>query len=254
MLIYAPFVRAVIDPDRPVPAGFVNPGKRFDVYRNNVAASLVAALAKTFPVIERMVGTAYFAALALAYVRQTPPRSPILAEYGKGFPAFIEAFSPLASYPYLADMARLELARIAVLHAPDGMVANDIGREADPAALLEASWIVSPAARLLASRYPVATLWERHQADGPQPLEAWPGESLLIFRADGGLVHALLSPGELAFLGALRGHATLGDALFALGDAQLAAEALRFVITLINAGALIAGSQVTGKNSTCEKV
>lgn len=37
--------------------------RRFAVYRNNVAVSLLAALADRFPVIERLIGPDFFAAM-----------------------------------------------------------------------------------------------------------------------------------------------------------------------------------------------
>jgi hypothetical protein len=245
MLIYAPFAGAVMDPEHPVPTDLVDRGNRFDIYRNNVASSLVAALAKSFPVVERMLGEEYFTALALAYVRQSPPTSRILAEYGEGFPAFVEDFTPLADYPYLADMARLELIRIAVMRAADMPSDRDAGGAVDAEALLQMRCLLSPSARLIASQHPIATLWRRHQDDTPQPLEAWPEERLLVFRGNDGLVHAPLFQVEFQFFSNLSNHPTLGDALFALHDKQQAADILRTAINLLNAGALFIPSEPT---------
>ena len=50
--------------------------------------------------------------MAGAFARQSPPRSRLLAHYGEGFAEFIERFEPARLVPYLADMARLELARV----------------------------------------------------------------------------------------------------------------------------------------------
>jgi len=245
MLTFATFARAAIDSEHPLPHSFVNRGNRFDIYRNNVAASLVAALARSFPVVERMVGEEYFAALALAYVRQSPPTSRILADYGDGFPEFVEGFTPLADYPYLADMARLELIRIAVMRAADMPSDRDVGDAVGAEALLQMRCMLSPSARLIASPYPIATLWKRHQDDTPQPLEAWPDERLLIFRGNDGVVHAPLFQVEFQLFSDLSNHETLGDALFALKDKQQAADVLRIAINLLKAGALFIPSEPT---------
>ncbi|MEZ5722575.1 MAG: DNA-binding domain-containing protein [Paracoccaceae bacterium] len=61
-------------------------GKRFDVYRNNVVVSLSEALATGFPVVRKLVGEAFFSAMAGVFVRAHPPRSPVLTMYGEGFP------------------------------------------------------------------------------------------------------------------------------------------------------------------------
>ncbi|MGS0757134.1 HvfC/BufC family peptide modification chaperone, partial [Roseateles sp. GG27B] len=112
------------DPQRPTPSGVrvwngSDPSARLAVYRNNVVSSLVDALAETFPVVEQLVGSEFFRAMAVLFVRQAPPRSRVLAHYGQAFPSFIADFEPAQGLPYLADMARLEVARVAAYHAAD---------------------------------------------------------------------------------------------------------------------------------------
>ena len=118
------FATALLDADRPVPGAVTShtaraPRKRFAVYRNNVIVGLVAALRTQFPATERIVGEDFFAAMARVYVVTEPPRSPILVAYGDGFPGFIASFAPAAELPYLADVARLEVARTRAYHAAD---------------------------------------------------------------------------------------------------------------------------------------
>lgn len=62
--------------------------RRFAVYRNNVTVSLTEALAKRFPVILRLVGEAFFAAMARTYAESHRPASPVLLEWGKAFRTF----------------------------------------------------------------------------------------------------------------------------------------------------------------------
>jgi hypothetical protein len=50
----------------------------------------------------------FFRAMARFYVRETPPRSPLLFEYGHGFPEFIERYQYASRMPWLADVARIE--------------------------------------------------------------------------------------------------------------------------------------------------
>lgn len=78
------FVAALLDPDAPYPAGLTawngsDPTRRFAVYRNNVISSLI----DTFPVTLALVGEAFFRAMAGVLVRQAPPRSVRLADYGE---------------------------------------------------------------------------------------------------------------------------------------------------------------------------
>src|SRR6266542_3456863 len=68
------------------------------------------ALATTFPTVQALVGEDFFRMLARAFVGQSPPNQPVLAEYGAGFPAFIAGHDAARDLPYLADIARLDWA------------------------------------------------------------------------------------------------------------------------------------------------
>lgn len=168
------FASALLDPSLPAPAGLVawngsDPTVRFAVYRNNVVASLVAALTDTFPVVRELVGADFFTAMARLYVAEQPPSSPALAHYGEGFADWVAQFEPAAAVPYLADMARLERARVRAYHAADAPV---LGVEAiaahlaDPAGLPAARLQLHPSVTVLASRWAFVSLWAAHQGQG----------------------------------------------------------------------------------------
>ena len=179
-------IPALLDPEAAVPAGLVDTdgraaGKRFDVYRNNVVVSLSEALAAGFPVIEKLVGPQFFAAMAGVFVRAEPPRSPVLTMYGATFPAFLETFPPVAHLPYLADTARLEYALREAYHAADAApVAPE--RFQDPR-LLEARLTLAPATRLVASRYPVHAIWRANTEPGAPPASGG-AQAVLVTRPD----------------------------------------------------------------------
>jgi hypothetical protein len=168
------FFDALLDADRvdaPCPAGLVSwnhsdPARRFAVYRNNVMVSLIDALADAFPVAQELVGEEFFRAMAKRFVLAHPPRSRILAYYGQEFPAFVEAFAPAASVPYLADVMRLEMLRILAYHAADakviapGEVAAVLAEEAR---LSELRLLLHPSLAVLRSPYAVVSLWGAHQ-------------------------------------------------------------------------------------------
>src|SRR5258707_7002615 len=81
---------------------------RYNVYRNNVTVSLIDALADIYPAVQRITGAEFFRAMARFHVRATPPTSPLLFEYGRDFPAFIEGYEYAQAMPWLADTARIE--------------------------------------------------------------------------------------------------------------------------------------------------
>lgn len=165
------FFAALLDPAQPLPAGLsarngADPATRFAVHRNNVAASLIDALADTFPVTQELVGEAFFRAMARLFVHAEPPRSRVLAFYGQSFPSFVERFPPVASVPYLADVARLEMLRIHAYHAADdaALSAGAIAECLADANRLPALRIgFHPSLGLLRSQYAVVSLWAAHQ-------------------------------------------------------------------------------------------
>ena len=92
---YATFASALLDPAGATPAVVLGPAgkgavKRYNVYRNNVTVSLINALAAVYPAVQRVTGDEFFHAMARFHVRATPPSLPLLFEYGRDFPAFIE--------------------------------------------------------------------------------------------------------------------------------------------------------------------
>src|ERR1700721_3792633 len=64
--------------------------KRYNVYRNNVTVSLIDALAAIFPATQRITGVEFFRAMARFHIRETPPKSPLLFEYGRASPRLME--------------------------------------------------------------------------------------------------------------------------------------------------------------------
>lgn len=158
------FTHALNTPGAAVPDIFLTSSSRFDVYRNNIAVSLSAALAEAFPVVKALVGDAFFAALAQAYVRANRPDSPVMLHYGQDFPDFVDGFEPARSVPYLADVARLERAWLNAYHAADAapIGIGALGAISQPA-LDETCVRVHPSLHLIRSDWPVVSIWRAHQ-------------------------------------------------------------------------------------------
>jgi len=162
---HAEFSAALLDPARPAPAGLSDPAgrpavKRFDIYRNNVTASLTEALEKSFPVLQKLLGEDFYSALAREFMREHPPQTPILSRYGDQMPAFLERFPPVAQLGYLPDVARLEQAIRESYHAADVAPADTSGLATMPAdQLMAQKFAFAPAMRMLRSRWPVYDIW-----------------------------------------------------------------------------------------------
>jgi len=177
--------------------------RRLQVYRNNHLSALREALRAVYPATERLVGEAFFAITADAYVLANPSRSGNIQDYGGAFPLFLESYAPAASLPYLSDVAALEWRRlqtaIAPPHAPmDVEALAQVPKEM----LTELRFHHQPAARALDSRYPILSIWQFCQLPDPEgelDLGAG-GERVLFSRRSEEVEMRLLSPGEYAFL------------------------------------------------------
>src|SRR5258708_27584559 len=88
----------------------LDPAARVGIYRHHAFTTLGDALQTTFPVVCRLVDNRFFAYAAHEYLREHPPHSRCLVEYGADFADFLARFTPCQKLPYLADVARFEWA------------------------------------------------------------------------------------------------------------------------------------------------
>ena len=215
----AVFARGLTDPARSTPIDVVGPRgkaaiKRYNVYRNNVTVSLINALAATYPAVQRITGVEFFRAMARFHVRATPPTSPLLFEYGRDFPAFIEGYEPAQDMPWLADTARIERAWLDAYHAADVPPLSPNVLAAVPSdRLADLVFTAHPAACIVRSAYPAVAIFAMNRVEGPiTPLRSSTAEDALITRPDMEVAVRLLPPGGAAFLKSLIDGGTLGAA------------------------------------------
>ena len=95
-LFQSAFADAILFDHAPIPATVrVGSGRahasRFSVYRNNVIASLIKAVAARYPVVRKLLWDDTFNQIAHLYVTAEPPRSPVLLAYGDSFPQFLRS-------------------------------------------------------------------------------------------------------------------------------------------------------------------
>ena len=81
---------------------------RMAIYRGNAFGNWHGALAGAYPVVRRIVGEAFFEAMARDYARACPSASGDLNEYGSRLAQFVERHDGTRDLPYLPDVARLE--------------------------------------------------------------------------------------------------------------------------------------------------
>ncbi|WP_051356516.1 DNA-binding domain-containing protein [Azorhizobium doebereinerae] len=215
------FAAALTATDLQPPPGLAGPaGRRFAVYRNNVAVGLIGALEARFPAVRALVGEEFFRAMARDFTLSHPPASPVLMVYGDALPDFIAAFPPAADLPYLADVARIEAARTRAYHAAD---APRLGPAAfagiDPTAVAGLRLDLNPAVELVAAAHPACTIFRMALGLEPAgPIDPWLPQHTLVDRPAHDVTVRLLPPGAHAFLAALGAGAPLGAAAAGAAD------------------------------------
>ncbi|MEO8857064.1 MAG: DNA-binding domain-containing protein [Burkholderiaceae bacterium] len=247
------FGAALLDPELAVPVGLLGPdgepsARRFSVYRNNIVVGLSEALRTSFPCVARLVGGDFFTAMARVFVAMKPPTSPILLHYGAEFPDFVESFSPAASVPYLADVARIERAATEAYHARDEIPLDPAALAAvphDQAAFLRLR--LHPSLRILHSQYPAFTIWQMNAADGtPGPVDLSESEDTMVLRSDAEVDVRQVSPGSGAFLRALGSGWTLSQAMANALEVDALFDLSENLRELIQMGALV-GFDLSGQ-------
>jgi hypothetical protein len=162
-----------------------------------------------------------------------------MLHYGGSFPEFLARFEPLADYPYLADVARIERAWLEAYHAAEA-------EPLDPAILARIAehragdlcFTLHPSVRVVRSAFPALTLWRLNVAEGaPPPIRLDSGaEDALIVRPGAAVEVRAMPPGGAAFLEALARGGTLAKAAV---EAQSVCDSFRLaehLAALLEAG------------------
>lgn len=178
--------------------------RRLGIYQHSVTNGLRDALAGVFEVVEKLVGTEYFAYVADHYVRSHPSTSGNVHDFGKTFPDYLETFPGLDVLPYLPDVARLEWAYHAAFHSPVGSMLN-INKLSQVAESKydELNFLLSPACYLLHSNYPVLHIWQVNQNnyDGDDSVNLDEGGvDLAVVREGKQIVFHSLKPADFVLL------------------------------------------------------
>ncbi|HEY1944727.1 MAG TPA: DNA-binding domain-containing protein [Roseiarcus sp.] len=243
------FSAALTAPSLQTPSGVVGPNgkgaeKRYNVYRNNVTVSLIEALASIYPAVQRITGLDFFRAMARFHLRETPPRSPLLFEYGRDFPDFIDRYEYARPMPWLGDVARIERAWLDSYHAADQDPLAATALAAIPAdRLAKVIFQAHPATRIVRSRHAAVTIFAANRTSASPPLiNAVEAEDALITRPQQEVTVRLLPPGGAVFLQSLSAAMPLGDAAAAALEACPSFDLGAAIAGMLEAGAFTAAA------------
>lgn len=214
---------------------------RLRVYRNNARAVFNDALQRTYPVVRRRVGDEFFSLLARDYRAAHPSRCGDLHWIGAHFPEWVGPRLAGTGYEWLADVARLEWACEESLVAADArpIAAAELGTI--PVDRLDGTSLeLIPALRLVASDFPIWSVWQENQPEhAGRPIElSSGGECVVVTCGTDGLVLHRVPPAQFAFVGQLAAGASLGAAVTTSG---LAIEQLPGVLGWLFAEHFVAG-------------
>jgi hypothetical protein len=187
------------------------------VYRNNVMSGLIKVVAARFPAVRRLLDEDCFLEAVRRFIAAKPPRSPLLLDYGDGFPDFLRSIGEDAC---IADIADLEVARGKAYHAADAASLPPQAFAAIPAERLAGLRLTfHPSVSLLQSRFSIVSVWQASEAAGDVTLPQVRPEAALIARPMLEVEVWNLPPGGFAFFTALRSGATTAEAAEAAMDA-----------------------------------
>ncbi len=201
----------VLQESNQIPVGIkangTTPEQRLSIYRNNTQLGLTEVLRDVYPVVNKLVGEAFFNQLASAYINLHPLQSACLLEFGEQFSEMITGILAAQNLAYLPDVAKLEWRWHEAYHESD-MPAMELSALAqlDPADSNRIGFKLHPSTRFLVSNYPIAQIWACNQPDYPADTLInlnQGGCQLLIYRAESEVKIVSLEPADYQCLTAL---------------------------------------------------
>lgn len=134
------------------------------IYQNSAIANITHSLILTYPIIEKLVGEAFFSAMCREFIYITWPKSGNMDDYGIEFPVFLAEFEHAKHLLYLKDVARLEWAFHQSSLADDAQT-TDWSTLAQASDILQLTFLVTPSLLLISSTFPIDKIWHLNQDD-----------------------------------------------------------------------------------------
>lgn len=215
-----------------IDAGLRERGERaargLEAYRANAEAIAERALAAAFTTVQALVGATDFKHLAREFWHARPPQRGDLGEWGDAFAAWLQAFEAMATWPYLADVARLDFALHCNERAADAVLDTAslaLLESTDPAQLrIE----LMPGTALIRSTWPIVGIHRAHRLEGDaaeqvfasvrESIEARRGEDAMVVRQGWRAVVVPLNPADARWTQSLLAGANLAHALEHAGE------------------------------------
>jgi hypothetical protein len=212
-------------------AGPLTAADRLEIYQRMYLSRLIDVLREDYPRVAEVLGAETFADLAQAYLAAHPSTDPSVRHVGGALADFLATEPVPGLPPSLADLARLEWARLEVFDAPDARplaIADLAAMSAERMPTVRLALV--PACVVVVTAWPVHEVWgEPAAAARFQPART----ALRVWRQDFTVYHARVDAVEEAALTRLAAGGTFANVceLFAEASPEDAAR---------EAGALLA--------------
>jgi hypothetical protein len=209
------------------PGETLGSAEQLDVYANMYFHRLRDCLAEDFPALLAHLGEARFHNLVTDYLLAHPSTHFSLRELGRALPDFIASHALEREFPALADLARLEWARVDVFDDADAVpLSREEVLELGTSEQEKFRLALIPAARLLRLDASVLPLWKKLDAgEGGEATSSAGarGEScaVRVWRKGFAIFHRSMQPDEERCLEAM---ASQGASLARLGELLAGAQ------------------------------
>ena len=220
---------------------------RLDVYASMYFVRIHDVLAEELARTAAAVGGQAFHGLVTDYLQACPPSQPSLREAGARLPAFLAGHALAAERPWLAELARLERARLEVFDGPDAAPVSLASlRDVPPDSFGALRFRLIPARRLLENRFAISATW-RAEDGSETPPRAQP-ETLIVWRRDGTVYHRAADADEARWLSLLAEadgvvfESLCGALADTMSDEAAAARAFELVARWAGEGLIVAFS------------
>ncbi|WP_386006962.1 putative DNA-binding domain-containing protein [Thalassotalea marina] len=203
---------------------------RFDkglyIYRKNLQATATQALSITYPTLAVLVGNDLMGKIAHSLLLKQPPHIGDWAEWGVGLPNFLTSLEVIEEYPFIAEVARMDLAIHQSERATQQMFLQESAFLMQEKGLDNVGILINDSVHTFSTSYPIIQIKEVADHDNKQSSLALLNKldqgqthyNILVYRPQYKAQVVEISDSELTWLTLLVKQISIGKALELVSD------------------------------------
>lgn len=210
--VQAEVAEAILENDQQ--SDLVHQSANLQIYYSNVTRRLINKLQETYPLIQRLLGEAFFQLTVNEYIMRYPSRSSNLNDYGAYFSDFLAEYQPLHDLMYLAEVAMFEWTCHQLQFAADATPLDDSVLDQLTTESYENLYFdLHPASALMKCHYPMLEIIDLCQGEIDDLLDINAGGiNLLLIRRDSEIISVKLNEAEYQFLNEIQHNRSVAEA------------------------------------------